>query len=77
MPEEDVQEEVHYDKNGRKYYIGKEEDEDLSKKNRFWAGAEGVKFYKADPITEEERREAKMIWEAMSLPGTSKGKIKK
>jgi len=77
MPEDDMQEEVHYDKDGRKYYIGKEEDEDLSKENRFWIGAEGIKFYEADPITEEERREAEEIWEAMSLPGTSKGKIKK
>lgn len=50
---------------------------DLSEKNRFRVGADGIKFYKADPITEEERREAEEIWDAMSLPKTSKGKIKK
>ncbi|WP_156153810.1 hypothetical protein [Methanosarcina sp. MTP4] len=49
----------------------------LSEKNRFWVGAKGIKFYKADPITEEERREAEELWKAMSLPGISKGKIKK
>jgi hypothetical protein len=78
MPEDDMQEEVHYDKDGRKYYIGEEDpDEDPERESRFCATAEGVKFYKADPITEEERREAEELWDAMSLPGTSKGKIKK
>lgn len=77
MPEDKMQREVHYDKDGRKYYTSKEEDEDQALVNRFWVGADGVKFYEADPITEEERKEAVEIWDAMSLPGTSEGNVEK
>lgn len=76
MPER--KRDIRIDEHGRKYILGHEDPgEDPEEKSRFCATAEGVRFYFADPITEEERREAEELWDAMSLPGTSKGKIKK
>jgi hypothetical protein len=64
---------AHTDADGKKYYTLDAHDIDDMKKSRFWSPAEGLKFFDAGPITEEERKEAAELWDSIAQPGTSKG----
>lgn len=74
MRKEKIKEIVHYDEDGRKYYTLDVHDIGDMEKSRFWCPAEGLRFYDADPITEEEKLEAERLWNKIAMPGTSPGK---
>ena len=42
MPKDEIEDEEHIDKDGRKYYTAKQNDPDMSDKSRFWVGSEGA-----------------------------------
>ena len=73
MPKNEIEDEEHIDRDGRKYYTAKQNDPDMSDKSRFWVGSEGAIFTDAPPITEEDRLEADRLWNLIAQPWTSKG----
>jgi len=75
MPDDEPKEIVHYDKDGKKYITLDVHDMEDAKMSRFYSPAEGIQFYKSDPITEEDRKEADRLWDSIALPGTSPGTV--
>lgn len=65
------------EKKEKKTYRYIETSEGQSEKSRFWVSSNDAVFTDADPVPEEEKVEAVVIWDAMTLKGTSKGKKKK